>query len=232
MTLRAAGEHLAIELTGGTALFTTRRGGVSEGPYASLNLGAHTEDAAAAVAENRARAAQLCGAPLAAIHQVHGTTVVAADERAAPEADGQVTARGDLAPLVLVADCLPVALISPEAVAVLHAGWRGLHGGILAAGVRALRDLGATRIGAAIGPGIGPCCYEVGDELRAAFGTRGRTLDLPGIAAGQLAAAAVDEVHATQLCTSCAERDGEPLFFSHRRDHGVTGRQAGIAWRS
>ncbi len=72
----------------------------------------------------------------------------------------------------------------------------------------------------------------MGDELREAFGTRARTLDLPGIAAAQLAAAGADEVHAAGLCTACTERDGAPLFFSHRRDRGVTGRQAGIAWRS
>lgn len=232
MSFRAAGEHLAVDLPGGTALFTTRRGGVSEGPYASLNLGANTDDAPAAIAANRERAARLAGAPIAVVHQVHGTEIVTADPGAAPDADGQVTAAAGLAPVVLVADCLPVALVSPEAVGILHAGWRGLHGGILAAGVRRLRDLGATRVAAAIGPGIEPCCYEVGDELREAFGTRGRTLDLPGVAAGQLAAAGVDELHSSGLCTACARRDGAPLFFSHRRDNGVTGRQAGIAWRS
>ena len=168
----------------------------------------------------------------AAVHQVHGTTVVAADGHAIPDADGQVTAAPGLAPLVLVADCVPIVLIAPEAVGVVHAGWRGLHGGIVANAVQALRDRGATRVAAAVGPAIGPCCYEVGDELRAAFGTREPTLDLPGIAAAQLAAAGVDAVHTAGLCTSCTERDGAPLFFSHRRDRGVTGRQAGIAWRS
>lgn len=231
MSFRAAGDHLAIDLPGGTALFTTRRGGVSAGAYASLNLGPHTGDDPEAVAANRERAAGLAGRPLAAIHQVHGTAVAEAGAEV-PDADAQVTAGGDRAPLVLVADCLPIALIAPEAVAIVHAGWRGLHGGIVANAVRALRDRGAADVAAAIGPGIGPCCYEVGDELREAFGTGERTLDLPAVAAGQLAAAGVGEVHATGLCTACAERDGEPLFFSHRRDRGVTGRQAGIAWRS
>jgi YfiH family protein len=230
MSFRAAGEHIAVDLPGGTALFTTRHGGVSEGPYASLNLGSHTDDDPAAVAANRERAAELAGRPLAAIHQVHGTDVVAAGD-AVPDADAQVTSDGR-APLVLVADCVPIVLIAPEAVGAVHAGWRGLHGGIVANAVRALRDLGATRVAAAVGPAIGPCCYEVGDELRAAFGTSERTLDLPGIAAGQLAAAGVGEVHAAGMCTACTERDGAPLFFSHRRDHGVTGRQAGMAWRS
>jgi YfiH family protein len=230
MSFRAAGEHIAVDLPGGTALFTTRHGGVSEGPYASLNLGSHTDDDPAAVAANRERAAELAGRPLAAIHQVHGTDVVAAGD-AVPDADAQVTSDGR-APLVLVADCVPIVLIAPEAVGAVHAGWRGLHGGIVANAVRALRDLGATRVAAAVGPAIGPCCYEVGDELRAAFGTVERTLDLPGIAAGQLAAAGVDEVHGAGMCTACTERDGAPLFFSHRRDRGVTGRQAGMAWRS
>ena len=172
MAFRDAGGHLAIDLDGGTALFTTRHGGVSEGPYASLNLGPHTDDDPVAVQRNRERAAALAGAPLAGVHQVHGTEVVEAAAGARPDADGLVTARAGLAPLVLVADCVPIALVAPEAVGVLHAGWRGLHDGIVAAGVRRLRDLGASRVAAAVGPAIGPCCYEVGDELRAAFGHR------------------------------------------------------------
>jgi YfiH family protein len=232
MSFRAAGEHIAIDLPGGTALFTTRHGGVSEGPYASLNLGSNTDDDPAAVAANRARAAELAGAPVAALHQVHGTGVVETAGGAIPEADAQVSRGREHAPMVLVADCVPVALVAPEAVGVVHAGWRGLHGGVIAAAVRALRDLGAARVAAAVGPAIGPCCYQVGDELRAAFGTTAPTLDLPGIAAAQLTAAGVADVHAAGLCTACATRDGRPLFFSHRRDRGVTGRQAGIAWRS
>ena len=229
MSFRAAGDHITIDLPGGAALFTTRHGGVSEGPYASLNLGLHTDDDPGAVAANRERAAALVGRSLAAVHQVHGTDVVAAGD-GVPDADALLTADGR-APLVLVADCVPVILVAPEAVGAVHAGWRGLHGGIVANAVRALRDLGATRVAAAIGPCIGPCCYAVGDELRAAFGTTGRTLDLPGIAAGQLAAAGVDEVHAAGMCTACTERDGAPLFFSHRRDGEPGGRQCGVAWR-
>ena len=232
MSLRAAGEHLAIDLPGGTALFTTRHGGVSAGPYASLNLGLNTDDDAAAVAANRERASDLAGAPVAGIHQMHGTGVVESVVDLHQRADAQVSRATDHALMVLVADCVPIALIAPEGVGVVHAGWRGLHGGIVANALRALRDLGATRVAAAVGPCIGPCCYEVGDELRAAFGTSEPTLDLPGIAAAQLASAGVDAVHEAGLCTACSERDGAPLFFSHRRDRGVTGRQAGIAWRS
>ena len=127
---------------------------------------------------------------------------------------------------MLVADCLPVALAGPGAAGVVHAGWRGLSGGVLEAGVAAVG--GGGPVAAAIGPGIGPCCYEVGDDVRAVFGTSERTLDLKAVARARLEAAGVQEIHDCGLCTACeAER-----FFSHRRDRGVTGRQAGLAWRS
>jgi YfiH family protein len=223
VTFRAAGEHLAIDLPGGTALFTTRRGGVSEGPYASLNLGLWTDDDAERVRDNRERVRVEVGAQrLAQGRQVHGTRVVV-DAEGIEEADGQVTTAPAVAAMVLVADCLPVALAGPERVGVVHAGWRGLAAGVLEEGVAA-----CGAVAAAIGPGIGPCCYEVGDDVRAVFGTSERTLDLKAIARSRLEAAGVGEVHDCGLCTSCdAER-----FFSHRRDRGVTGRQAGLAWRS
>jgi YfiH family protein len=235
-SFRWAGEHLALDLPGGHVLFTTRRGGVSEGPYATLNLAPSTQDDPARVAANRRRLVEWAGVgALLEGRQVHGTRVrVDADgagcaERAVgEEADGQATTRQGVAPVVFVADCLPIALVAPGAVAMLHAGWRGLAGGIVAAGVAAVRRLApGAPVAAAVGPGAGGCCYEVGDEVRAAFGTTGRTVDLKAIARGQLAAAGVDEVHDTGLCTLC----GDPaLFFSHRRDGGVTGRQAGLAW--
>jgi hypothetical protein len=223
VSFRADGEHLAIDLPGGTALFTTRRGGVSEGPFASLNLGLVTDDEDERVRANRERVRARTGAErLAQGYQVHGTTIaVDADERV--EADGQVVTRRGVAAIVLTADCLPVALAGPDAIGVVHAGWRGLAAGVLEAGVAA-----TGAVAAAIGPGIGPCCYEVGDDVRAVFGTTERTLDLKAIARARLQAAGVAEVHDCGLCTSCdAER-----FFSHRRDRGVTGRQAGLAWRS
>jgi YfiH family protein len=225
------GDHLAIALDGGTALFTTRRGGVSEGPFASLNLGLWTDDDPARVRENRARVERLGRGQLAQAHQVHGVRVIEArpsNGGEPPDADGQVTSARGVAPMVLTADCLPVALIAPEGIAMLHAGWRGLAGGILAGGADALRARGASRIAAAIGPGAGPCCYEVGDQVHAAFGTSGRTIDLKALARARLEAAGVEEVHDCGLCTMC---DPE-RFFSHRRDGGVTGRQAGLAWRS
>jgi YfiH family protein len=220
--------HIEIALPGGTVLFTTRRGGVSEGPYASLNLGLWTNDDPERVRDNRELVRGLAGADrLAQGHQVHGNRVVV-DSDGVEDADGQVTTRRGVAAVALVADCLPVALVAPEAVAMLHAGWRGLAGGVLEEGVAALRAAGAERVEAAIGPGIGPCCYEVGDEVRAALATSGSTVDLKAIARARLEAAGVAEVHDCGLCTAC-----DPIrFFSHRRDGGVTGRQAGLAWLS
>jgi hypothetical protein len=134
----------------------------------------------------------------------------------------------------LTADCLPIAVAGDGAVAMLHAGWRGLRDGVIENGVAALRELGVDGpLGAAIGPGAGPCCYRVGGKVLDAFrdypqarADDGR-IDLKAIAAEELARAGVDEVHDLELCTICAEPS---LLFSHRRDRGVTGRQAGVAW--
>jgi copper oxidase (laccase) domain-containing protein len=151
---------IRVELPGAVALFTGREGGVSTGPFASLNLGLWTDDDPAAVRENRGRvAAHAGGRTLAYGRQVHGTAVVCAGdgELHVEDADGQATARDDLAALVLTADCLPVALAVPGAVAMVHAGWRGLADGVLEEGVRALRELaGDGPLHAAIGPGAGP----------------------------------------------------------------------------
>ncbi|HKO38223.1 MAG TPA: polyphenol oxidase family protein [Solirubrobacterales bacterium] len=226
---------LEADLGTGGAAFSTRLGGVSEPPYDSLNLGLLTDDSEAAVVENRGRLAAALGfepGQIAFASQVHGTRLV--DHRAGSpeevtEADGHVVSESGLAPLVFVADCLPVAMSGPGGVAIVHAGWRGLAGGILAAGAEAVA---ATR--AAIGPGIGPCCYEVGGEVAAAFASlgegvaEGRMIDLPEAARRLLARAGVEEIESAALCTSCEEE----LFFSHRRDKGRTGRQAGVAWRS
>jgi len=222
---------LEADLGGARAAFSTRIGGVSEPPFDTLNLGLLSEDAQEAVDENRQRLAaalQLSPGRVVFSRQVHGTRLVEAAAGAPPvEADGQVVREPGRAPLVFVADCLPVALHGPDGLAMVHAGWRGLAGGILAAAAEAV---GAT--GAAIGPGIGPCCYEVGDEVLAAFAdlgdgvVDGRLLDLPEVARRHLAAAGVARVESAGLCTSCEEQ----LFFSYRRDRGRTGRQAGIAW--
>lgn len=230
---RDGARWLEADLGDGRAAFSTRLGGVSEPPFDSLNLGLLTDDAEAAVVENRGRLAAALGFEPDRIvfsRQVHGVRLV--DHRiespeGVVEADGHVVSEPGLAPLVFVADCLPVALAGPGGVAIVHAGWRGLAGGILAAGAEAVE---ATR--AAIGPGIGPCCYEVGEEVLSAFSglgegvARGRMLDLPEAARRLLAAAGVGQIESAGLCTSCEEE----LFFSHRRDEGRTGRQAGIAW--
>ena len=225
-------------------LFSTRRGGVSAGPFASLNLGRLTADDGANVDANRERLAAAVGLPRERFlygRQVHGATVRRATEppgpaRPAVEEDGQATALQDAAALVFVADCLPVMLVAGDAVAALHGGRRGLAAGIVGEGVAALRELGAGGpVTAAIGPGARGCCYEVGEEVQAAFaGVPGarvgeRNLDLPAVARHRLGEAGVAEIHDTGLCTICA---GEELFFSHRRDKGVTGRQAGVVWRT
>jgi YfiH family protein len=236
------GEHLAVTLGGARVVFTTRRGGVSTGPYASLNLGLLTDDASEDVRVNRDRVAAIAGVAwerFARGRQVHGAavrrvTAVPAGEPPEP-ADGQATALRGVPAIVLTADCLPVALVSEGAVAMLHAGWRGLAAGVIEEGVRALRELDdAGPVRAAIGPGAGRCCYEVGEEVHAAFAgegediREGRRLDLKLIARRRLEGAGVAEVVDAGLCTMC---EPASLFFSHRRDGGVTGRQGGMAWR-
>lgn len=224
--------HIAIELPGARAVFTTRRGGVSRGPYASLNLGRLTADESQLVDHNRASLEAALGVRLTYVRQVHGSTVVRLAEANGgmplAQADGQATALRGVAPTALVADCLPVAVAADGAVAMLHAGWRGLAAGVIEAGISALREAGGVGpISAAIGPGAGPCCYEVGAEVRARFGEPGSRLDLKAIARGRLERAGVGQIHDVGLCTICS---GAEMFFSHRRDHGVTGRQAGIVW--
>jgi YfiH family protein len=227
--------HIELDLPGAHVRFTTRVGGVSEGPYASLNLGRWTADDPCAVAENRRRAAD--GRPPAFGRQVHGTRVLTVDDAtpddAIADADGVATTTDGLVLLVLAADCLPVALATPGAVAMVHAGWGGLADGVLEEGVRAVRALdGDGPLHAAIGPAVGGCCYEVGDEVAARFPDvprrADRTIDLKAIAAQRLRAAGAVEVLDVGRCTMC-----EPdLFFSHRASGGLTGRQGGLAWRS
>jgi purine-nucleoside/S-methyl-5'-thioadenosine phosphorylase / adenosine deaminase len=218
--------------------FTTRAGGVSEGPYASLNLGRASGDDVARVDENRRLACAAIGADveqLALNFQVHSDRVLRARPGMRGEpADGLWTSEPGLPLLALSADCLPIAVAragsSEPAVAVLHVGWRGLLCGIVEAGARAL---GEHALVAAIGPGIGPCCYEVGEEVAAPFRerfgedvVRESRLDLWTSAERALRAAGVEHVDRVDRCTAC-----EPeAFFSHRRDAGRTGRQGVIAY--
>jgi YfiH family protein len=211
---------------------------VSEGPYASLNLGRKSGDDVERVDENRRIACEAIGADVAKLalnFQVHSARVRQAEPASRGErADGLWTAEPGLPILAMSADCLPIALArtdgSRAAVAVLHAGWRGLLEGIVASGAEAL---GGGSLAAAIGPGIGRCCYEVGEEVAAPFRERfgddvvreGR-LDLWTSAERALRAAGVGRVDRFDRCTAC-----EPeTFFSHRRDRGRTGRQGVIAY--
>jgi YfiH family protein len=235
------GEHIAADLPGARALFTTRRGGVSTGPFDSLNLGRLTADADANVDENRVRVAAATGCPRERFlygRQVHGATVRRATEppgtaRPATEEDGQATALTGHPALAFGADCQPILLAADGAVAALHAGWRTMAAGIIAEGVTALHEVGGQGpVAALIGPGARGCCYEVGEEVHEVFAgydaRRGeRNLDLAAVARAKLAEAGVDDVEDCGLCTMC----WFGLFFSHRRDGGVTGRQAGIVWR-
>lgn len=233
-------------------LMATRRGGVSAPPWDSLNLrppGLRGDalDQPAAVLENQRRfAAALEGAVPHYLDQVHGTGVIRLDARsrpgALPQADASLTTERGIACTVLVADCLPVLFAAPQGlgVAAAHAGWRGLAGGVLEATVAALGEAtgcAPASLSAWLGACIGPKCFEVGDEVREAFGPAMHRhfrpgpapgkwwADLPGLARQGLAEAGVTHVAGGQWCThSDASR-----FFSFRRDR-ITGRHAAAIW--
>jgi polyphenol oxidase len=145
------------------------------------------------------------------------------------EADGHAVGARGVAAMVLAADCLPVVLGADGGVAALHAGWRGLAAGVLEEGVRALREVGGVgEVTALVGPCAGVCCYEVGEEVHAAFAgahREGGRIDLRVIAHERLLAAGVARVLDVRACTICDER-----YFSHRREGARAGRQAGVAW--
>ncbi|MDX6401878.1 MAG: purine-nucleoside/S-methyl-5-thioadenosine phosphorylase / adenosine deaminase [Gaiellaceae bacterium] len=216
--------------------FSTRLGGVSAGAFDSLNLGLRTHDEPENVDENRRRLCEAIGADagrLAMNRQTHSALVNRAEpgERGR-DGDGLWTDEQGVPMLKLSADCLPIALVRQNGspgLALLHAGRMGLLAGIVEAGVAAL----GGRIAAAVGPGIGPCCYEVGDEIgdayRARFGNealRGGNLDLWFAAESILRAAGVESIERLDMCTAC---DPE-RFFSHRRDGPITGRQGVIGY--
>jgi YfiH family protein len=232
--------ELSFELPGGGhVLFTAR----AQGNLSSVG----GEDAEHGLQARERLRRQIGVERLQRGYQVHGTTVLrsrtdadipapnAATAQTPVEADGQATSVAGVGAMVLTADCLPVALGADGAVAIVHAGWRGLAAGVLEEGVRVVRELGGEdEIVAIIGPGAGPCCYEVGEEVHAAFGgahraqgPHTRNIDLKAIARDKLLAVGVTEVQDIAMCTICDER-----FFSHRREGTRAGRQGGVAWLS
>jgi YfiH family protein len=234
-------QWLQADLQAATVCFTTRRGGFGVPPYDGLNLGVLTGDDRDTVIRNRSLAAGSLGIDGSRIRmglQVHGSRILRHVDPAPeghflepvvnpPEADGHITRVPGLPLLVLAADCLPVALIGPGGLALLHCGWRGLTGSLVPDAVAA-----AQAESAVIGPGIGPCCFEVGPDVQDAFADLGegifdgRMCDLPEVARRLLERAGVGRIETAGICTRCESDD----FFSHRRDGGITGRQAGIAW--
>ena len=222
------------------SLVTTRAGGVSAGAFASLNLSARVGDDPRCVARNRAILRACLPAEPAWMRQVHGASVIDADQATSEaQADAAVTRRPRRVCAVLTADCLPVLLSerAGRAAGVAHAGWRGLAAGVLENAVQAMGSP-AQDVIAYIGPGIGARRYEVGDEVRRAFvdqdpraagsfapGRDGKHFaDLYALARARLAAVGVTEVYGGGLCTASDER-----FFSFRRDR-TTGRMASLVW--
>ena len=230
------------------ALFTTRAGGVSGGAFGSLNLGAHVGDAAVDVEENRRRLRALLPSTPAWLNQIHGIEVVDAalatrTGQAPLAADASFTTQINVPCAVLVADCLPVLFCTTDGscVAAAHAGWRGLHRGILEHTVATMNNK-PSNILAWLGPAIGPLAFEVGNEVFKAFtadapqdayafkpaanGSSKRLADIYELARLRLQRAGVAEIFGGQFCTvSDADR-----FFSYRRD-GKTGRMAAVIWR-
>jgi len=216
--------------------FSTRRGGVSEGPYASLNLGRRTGDDVDRVDENRRILCSELGADadqLALNYQVHSAVVNRAEAGVRGESQGDAlwTDVPGLPIAALAADCVPVALARRGAepgLAVAHAGWIGILAGVLAAASEAL----GGDVDAAIGPSAGPCCYEVGEDVaqpyRERFGDEivaGGKLDLWRAAEVALNEAGVENVHRVDVCTIC----NPDRFFSHRRDGKPRGVQGVLA---
>ena len=232
------------------ALTTTRRGGISAGHWASLNLADHVGDEPLAVQENRRYLRKVLDLPAepAWLQQVHGNSVVEIEAVSVgsllelPKADASVVRAPGQVSVVLTADCLPVLFCdrAGSCVAAAHAGWRGLATGVLESTVQ-MMGVAPGELLVWLGPAIGPQAFEVGDEVRRAFveqhpqtveaftrSTRQRWLaDLYQLARMRLSAAGVQAVYGGDLCTF-TEAD---LFYSYRRD-AVTGRMASLIWLS
>ncbi len=234
---------------GWRAAFSTRLGGVSAPPFGSLNLGMSTDDDPARVWRNRRALAAVAGVAagdLVVPGQVHGTTIAEVGSRergrgargaddVIADTDGLLTREAGVPLVVTFADCVPVLLVGgrpARALALVHAGWRGMLAGIVGEAARAL-GAGAAEGAAVIGPSIGPCCFAVSPDVGESFETtfpgtwREGRVDLWEVARRQLEAGGFDPagIVSSGLCTF---HDHE--FFSHRREHGATGRQAAIAW--
>lgn len=223
------------------ALITTRAGGVSSGPYASMNVGTEVGDDSEDVAENRRRLGAVLPSPPRWLRQVHGTQVVCAEQLGgAVEADASVATLADTVCVVMVADCVPVLLCDCDGqiVAAAHAGWRGLCAGVLENTVETMGLPGRDLL-AYLGPAIGPSAFEVGDEVRDAFAEQhpnavtafrqhrqGKWLaDLFMLAQQRLRALGITAIYGGTDCTY-----SDPVrFFSHRRDK-ISGRHAALIW--
>jgi YfiH family protein len=223
-----------FDLPGARVVFTTRQGGVSDGPFDSRNLGLKTGDAPQSVATNLDRTREeLELASLQLLDQVHGATLIDvssdhAGER--PIADGASTTEVDHGLLITGADCPCVVLATEEKLTALHCGWRPVAANIIEA---AAREFDGRPFDAVVGPGICQQHFEVGPEVTMSMGEGaedffdGRLFDLRGHIERRLVQSGARRIHRVEHCTWC-----EPeFFFSHRRDAGNTGRQAGIAWR-
>lgn len=237
---------------------STRRGGVSQPPYDSLNLGLHVGDHVPSVERNRALLRSRLGVRPVLLNQVHAFDVLELEPDTPDHrvADGAVTRSRGVACTVMVADCLPILLCDAQGqrVAALHAGWRGLAGvdgvGIVEQGIERFVLLApekprvvATELIAWLGPCIGPRAFEVGDEVRSAFvqahaaaqdcfvpAASGKWLaDLPALARQRLQRLGVTEVYGNDGTDAWCTVNQRSWFFSHRRD-GVSGRMAACIW--
>lgn len=243
-------ESLAVQ--GLTHAVFTRLGGVSRGPFATLNVGHNVGDDETAVAENHARIYAYLGLTADRVvspHQVHGNRVAVVMDsdagRVIPNADGLVTAAPGVALLLRFADCQSILLYDPvhQAIGLIHAGWRGVAQGIARRAVEAMREAFGTHppeLIAALGPAIGPCCYSVGHNVAAAMGyalsdwdrvmaLQGENewrFDLSAANHQQLTDEGVQKIEDAQLCTACHQDE----FYSHRGDNGRTGRFAVVIY--
>lgn len=223
------------------AFSTTRNGGVSKGSYGSLNMGLHVGDEQQSVLENRRKLRHALAIPEEPfwMNQTHSTDVLHANSAVTRDGDGAYTSNAGCVLAVLTADCLPIVITNGEELGVIHAGWRGLAGGIVSNAMARFSQ--RTDIQAWLGPAIGPLAFEVGEDVLEAFVARqkgyhrffkprsakGKYLcDLYSLARAELNDAGCDNVSGGNYCTF----DQRELFHSHRRDGLSSGRMATIAW--